>query len=543
MHVSGGIPEGLRRGHQRVCTCRCVPAGNQFPVLFASELWTCINTYYVVCVPVCLPRLQFPGSCTSTTKTSRPPMVQWSKCFQFVALQFVRWQQLQHSFVVNILYVTNRCNGSRVCVQHWRISSNCGHPASKFAYTAWCWNCGFSVWKNKTIRSLQSLGILCSRGIGVFSMSSRSNLFAAAWPRDFSNTISSLESLPTRKKDTKGFGRKPGSSKWQLCGRCCSFAIGTPLVKRSVLRRSVAVPESDGTLGVPERYSSEDWSEHIRNFPFSIILKRIRSHLAFNALFALCIHVFNFCTGLVRPPPLALLSACSTALGLLLVFRTTAAYERWCAGYRCVRETKQHLQQLRRLARLWMSEEDLEWMDGQLATFPAYLGTFLGGGVGARGKSWALLGEMERDPRDILVTCGEGIYKCLRPDSPTSALYVEAGALWGNFISSPCKIMQDIHFISPFSPQKYVRFVSDFWSQRWSHFVSRKNWPWPWLTRIGCRATSRELWAASKKWRRLWPFRSRTERVESGVKPLVLPSEDLKNWDVEKQWLIPADFY
>lgn len=288
----------------------------------------------------------------------------------------------------------------------------------------------------------------------MFSMSSRSNLFAAARP-NIANRINS-ESLPTRKKETKGFGRnEPGSSKWQLCGRCCSFAIlGTPFVKRSVLRRSVAVPESDGTLGVPERYSSEDWSEHIRNFPFSIILKRIRSHLAFNALFALCIHVFNFFTGLVRPPPLALLSACSTALGLLLVFRTTAAYERWCAGYRCVRETKQHLQQLRRLARLWMSEEDLEWMDGQLATFPAYLGTFLGGGVGARGKSWALLGEMERDPRDILVTCGEGIYKCLRPDSPTSALYVEAGALCGNFICSPCKIMQHIHFISPFSPPK-----------------------------------------------------------------------------------------
>ena len=287
-------------------------------------------------------------------------------------------------------------------------------------------------------------------------MSSRlRNPFAAAWP-NIANTINSLESLPTRKKETKGFGRnEPGSSKWQLCGRCCSFAIlGTPFVKRSVLRRSVAVPESDGTLGVPERYSSEDWSEHIRNFPFSVILKRIRSHLAFNALFALCIHVFNFFTGLVRPPPLALLSACSTALGLLLVFRTTAAYERWCAGYRCVRETKQHLQQLRRLARLWMSEEDLEWMDGQLATFPAYLGTFLGGGVGARGKSWALLGEMERDPRDILVTCGEGIYKCLRPDSPTSALYVEAGALWRNFICSPCKIMQHIHLISPFSPKK-----------------------------------------------------------------------------------------
>lgn len=294
-------------------------------------------------------------------------------------------------------------------------------------------------------------------------MSSRlRNPFAAAWP-NIANTINSLESLPTRKKETKGFGRnEPGSSKWQLCGRCCSFAIlGTPFVKRSVLRRSVAVPESDGTLGIPERYSSEDWSEHIRNFPFSVILKRIRSHLAFNALFALCIHVFNFFTGLVRPPPLALLSACSTALGLLLVFRTTAAYERWCAGYRCVRETKQHLQQLRRLARLWMSEEDLEWMDGQLATFPAYLGTFLGGGVGARGKSWALLGEMERDPRDILVTCGEGIYKCLRPDSPTSALYVE-DRMQGHITGALSSIEEMAQIVTVPVSQEYSRHTSRF---------------------------------------------------------------------------------
>ena len=253
-----------------------------------------------------------------------------------------------------------------------------------------------------------------------------------------------------------------------LCGMKCTvpFILGRRFFKRSVLRRSIAAPpESDGTLGVPERYSSEDWSEHIRNFPMSVILKRIRSHLAFNALFALCIHVFNVFTGLVRPPPLALLSACSTALGLLLVFRTTAAYERWCAGYRCVRETKQHLQQLRRLARLWMSEEDLEWMDGQLAAFPAYLATFVGGGVGALGKSWVLLGEMERDPREILVTFGEGVYKCLGPDSPTSALYVEAG---------------------------------------------NQLFCWPIITtalaRIECKVISLEHWPASKRWPRLWPF-------------------------------------
>ena len=211
---------------------------------------------------------------------------------------------------------------------------------------------------------------------------------------------------------------------------CIGFAVAPILAHRrfrnSVLPRHASDPESDGTLGVAERYSSEDWSEHMLNFPRSVILKRIRSHLAFNSIFALCVQLFHYLTGVVRPPPLALLSACSTALGLLLVFRTTAAYERWCAGYRCVRETKQHLQQLRRLARLWMSDNDLEWMDAELATFPAFLGTFLGGGVGARGKSWAMIGEFERDPRDILVSFGEGIYR-RAADASASVLYIEAG--------------------------------------------------------------------------------------------------------------------
>ena len=213
----------------------------------------------------------------------------------------------------------------------------------------------------------------------------------------------------------KGFGIP-----WRGAGR--STFLGWFTTRRS----TAPAVENDGTLGVAERYSSEDWFEHLLNFPLSVILKRVRSHLAFNAVFALCVNVFNYFTGLVHPPPLALLSACSTALGLLLVFRTTAAYERWCAGHRCVRETKQHLQQLRRLARLWMSDEDLVWMDEQLATFPPYLGTFLGGGVGARGKSFALLGEMERDPREILVTFGEGVHKCLTPDSTSAVLFVEA---------------------------------------------------------------------------------------------------------------------
>ncbi|CAE7040510.1 unnamed protein product [Symbiodinium natans] len=231
--------------------------------------------------------------------------------------------------------------------------------------------------------------------------------------------------------------------------------------KRSVYRRSVAAAESDGTLGVAERYSSEDWYEHLQNFPMSEILKRVKSHLAFNAVFAMLIFVVNFFTDSVRPPPLALLSACSTALGLLLVFRTNAAYERWCAGYRCVRETKSHLQQLRRLARLWMTEEDQEWMDGQLATFPAYLGTFLGGGVGARGKSWALLSEMERDPREILVTFGEGLYKCLAKDASPAALYTE-DRMQGHITAALASIEEMAQIVTVPVAREYSRHASRF---------------------------------------------------------------------------------
>ena len=64
----------------------------------------------------------------------------------------------------------------------------------------------------------------------------------------------------------------------------------------------------------------------------SIILKRVKSHLIFNVIFAVSVFILNYFTNLVRPPPVALLSACSTALGLLLVFRT--------AGQNCIKGGK-----------------------------------------------------------------------------------------------------------------------------------------------------------------------------------------------------------
>ncbi|CAE7388035.1 unnamed protein product [Symbiodinium pilosum] len=193
----------------------------------------------------------------------------------------------------------------------------------------------------------------------------------------------------------------------------------------------------------------------------SIILKRVKSHLIFNVIFAVSVFILNYFTNLVRPPPVALLSACSTALGLLLVFRTTAAYERWCAGYRCVRETKAHLQQLRRLARLWMTEEDLEWMDGQLATFPAYLGTFLGGGVGARGKSWAMLSELERDPREILVTFGEGVYKHLSSGSGSKGSAMQ-DRMQGHITGALASIEEMAQIVTVPVSREYSRHTSRF---------------------------------------------------------------------------------
>ena len=84
--------------------------------------------------------------------------------------------------------------------------------------------------------------------------------------------------------------------------------------------------------GVTQRYAAADWAKNLRSLPSSMILKRISSPLLFNLLITVAVCAFH-------ASPLAALSSLSldrlphtlagNALGLLLVFRTNAAYDRF----------------------------------------------------------------------------------------------------------------------------------------------------------------------------------------------------------------------
>ncbi|CAM9284102.1 unnamed protein product, partial [Phaeothamnion confervicola] len=86
-------------------------------------------------------------------------------------------------------------------------------------------------------------------------------------------------------------------------------------------------------LSIPqaERYSSKDWVHNIVTMPSSIILNRIKMPVMFQmgwaALVAL-VHAFTHFAGLSMKPATLL----GSALGLLLVFRTNAAYQRFWEG-------------------------------------------------------------------------------------------------------------------------------------------------------------------------------------------------------------------
>ena len=85
-------------------------------------------------------------------------------------------------------------------------------------------------------------------------------------------------------------------------------------------------PAYDTTI----RYAAADWAKNLRTLPRSLVLRRISSPLLFNAFVTLVVctlHAINP----ARPPLLVPLphTLLGSALGLLLVFRTNAAYDRF----------------------------------------------------------------------------------------------------------------------------------------------------------------------------------------------------------------------
>lgn len=106
------------------------------------------------------------------------------------------------------------------------------------------------------------------------------------------------------------------------------------LVSPTTPRAPVAAPtKTTPTAAIqrPERYSSSDWWRNLVSLPSSVVLRRISSHVAFNVVTATAVVVAHSYTADMKiwhlsPLPHVLLG---TALGLLLSYRTSAAYDRF----------------------------------------------------------------------------------------------------------------------------------------------------------------------------------------------------------------------
>eukprot|EP00448_Togula_jolla_P018120 CAMPEP_0170569230 /NCGR_PEP_ID=MMETSP0224-20130122/423_1 /TAXON_ID=285029 /ORGANISM="Togula jolla, Strain CCCM 725" /LENGTH=414 /DNA_ID=CAMNT_0010891341 /DNA_START=1 /DNA_END=1242 /DNA_ORIENTATION=- len=144
-----------------------------------------------------------------------------------------------------------------------------------------------------------------------------------------------------------------------------------------------ATEGANGPLGVAERYSSYDWWLHILDFPFSRVLYRIFPQLSFVFIVGLSVYGIQETSHSFMQIPPTPLTLSSAALGLLLVFRTTAAYERWQLGQQRTYELRHHLQQVLRSARPWLPEEIFDRLQAQVRAMPLSIATHLAAKPGA----------------------------------------------------------------------------------------------------------------------------------------------------------------
>mmetsp|Transcript_15920 Transcript_15920/g.60660 ORF Transcript_15920/g.60660 Transcript_15920/m.60660 type:complete len:449 (-) Transcript_15920:480-1826(-) len=98
-----------------------------------------------------------------------------------------------------------------------------------------------------------------------------------------------------------------------------------------------------------ERYTSRDWMHNMLTLPSSVLLKRIRQPVAMLTLWSILIYALEVTMGFGTPKtkPHTLLSG---ALGLLLVFRTNAAYQRFWEGRKIWQGVQDDIRDLVRLA-------------------------------------------------------------------------------------------------------------------------------------------------------------------------------------------------
>jgi len=208
-------------------------------------------------------------------------------------------------------------------------------------------------------------------------------------------------------------------------------------------------------LGLADRYSSDDWWLHVLNLPYSRILNRVKAHLGFNTLWAAAVCVYQDETHALQAFPVTPLTLCAAALGLLLVFRTTAAYERWQLGQKHVYKMRHQLQQLLRAARPWLSESLFARLQGQVRSFPSTIAAHLTAKPGA-GFIYGV------GPRDLLTIVSDEMNAALFQEStPLIALY--AGDRLQTHINNVLLLVSDMERLAGEAvPRDYSRHTSRF---------------------------------------------------------------------------------
>ena len=134
-------------------------------------------------------------------------------------------------------------------------------------------------------------------------------------------------------------------------------------------------PAYDTTI----RYAAADWARNLRTLPGSLILRRIRSPLVSNVVVTLIICALQHYVGLpaLVPLPHTLLGS---ALGLLLVFRTNAAYDRFWEARKQWGLVTTECRNLAGLACTFMSPQQALPMLTLTAAFPVVVKNYLRGG-------------------------------------------------------------------------------------------------------------------------------------------------------------------
>ena len=185
-----------------------------------------------------------------------------------------------------------------------------------------------------------------------------------------------------------------------------------PAVRRCPPPRSIFTPAYDTT----QRYSAIDWAKNMRTLPNSVTLRRIRSPLLANSIVTAIVCVLHATLNPLKlfpgltPIPHTLLGS---ALGLLLVFRTNAAYDRFWEARKTWGTVTTECRVLASSACTYMTPQQALPMLTLIAAFPVVMKSYLRGQRDTR-RLQALLVPQEIDAINNVVNQPQYVLSRLR---------------------------------------------------------------------------------------------------------------------------------